>query len=63
MNARQRHAHLNLQRLVDACEDGEICSGCNGSGEGWHDGAACAVCGGLGEVEARPSDEEACDEA
>lgn len=29
-------------------EDDEICSDCNGSGEGMYDGTRCCACGGSG---------------
>lgn len=32
----------------------DLCSACNGSGEGSYDGARCSVCGGRGEVTINP---------
>lgn len=29
---------------------GDMCSACNGSGEGMRDGTVCSACGGTGEV-------------
>ena len=31
-------------------DDAELCSSCNGTGEGSYDGATCTVCGGSGEM-------------
>ena len=43
---------------LDSMIESEICSACNGSGEGSYDGSSCFVCRGRGEVPAEEIDHE-----
>lgn len=55
MDRRQEELEARDDARMDAQLTGptesEICSACNGSGEGAYDGSCCMVCGGSGEVE------------
>jgi len=40
-------------------DEPDICSGCNGSGEGQYDGTSCSTCGGSGVIyPGNPDDDE-----